>query len=221
LARTETSPRHTSRGDHCGGCTGASNLEQLWTHADAANKHIKREPPVRGIRTSRRRMVINAAAPCLASEQMPCVPREVHQGRRRTISHTHIDAAGPGTATSRSRWQEGRVMGSSGAMIGSLHALLKPHATEAATDCERVAPNQTGGLHRNVSNFWSESSAGKENRPPQNISSMGVAGGEESLHMNCGVRGLQQMRRHGDEMRSFNDDEYAASVRGRIKSRPY
>merc|ERR1711907_642615 len=70
----------------------------------------------------RRRMVIDAAAPVGGA-------RVAQQGRRahlppRPVEHQNIT----GSCSSRSRWQEGRILGSHGeAVPSSLHALLQPH----------------------------------------------------------------------------------------------
>ena len=43
----------------------------------------------------------------------------------------------------------------------------------------------------------------------------------QEMQMKSGVRGLQQMSRHGDKFNKYNDDKYAQCVRARMEASPF
>lgn len=123
-------------------------------------------------------------------------PRKMGQSRQQDDSRV--------PDTNRSRWQEGKVMGANGFEMGSLQALLQPHVAE--TD---------RGQRAEVERAPSEYSQGSRDNGGKN------SGRRGDLSMRSGIRGVQQMQRHGDDQREFNNDQYQVNLSQRLKSRPF
>jgi len=117
--------------------------------------------------------------------------------------------------------------------MNSLQALLAPHEEEhmvhggheeVEAERLRVAINEKlegrGGYPHGGAGGYHQDGGGKENAHPQRGMLEHDAGGG-GMQMKSGVRGLQQMRRHGDKARDYNDDQYNKSLTARLKSRPF
>ena len=135
---------------------------------------------------------------------IPCSDSSCVARYDRAVETRHVSVdAGNSSRRGGGRWQEGRVLGG-GAGIASLQALLQPHVESSDFGLE-------------------DRKQGKENAQPRSgrRSDMGENDPNEVMQMKSGVRGLQQMRRHGDKIRDFTDDQYSASVSARLKASPF
>jgi len=210
---------------HSDAGTGMSSLQQLWADSCTADSSIKRENRDRG---ARRRMVIDAAAPGSQRSRggtsqagSDASSQHSRQGYDRVeTSHVSVDAGmGRRRGMTSRRWQEGRVIGGVQGGISDLQALLRPHVpTDTARDDREPSARQLGDFRDRTQchsgRGGDDSARGKENLHPPG----GHAG---DMQMKSGVRGLQQMRRHGDKMRNYTDDQYSASLQQRLESRPF
>jgi len=206
------SARHQDEGKlSCRSPRGNSSLEKLWADCGKQDAVIKRDGGYH--HRSRRRMVIDAgprAAGAPRSERGSARGSERGDSREHApveTRHVAVDSRCP--PTNRSRWQEGRVMGANGMSLGSLQALLQPHVDG---DCPYGSAGAEGNLERNHETHTGR--RGKENSVPK--AAMG-----DDLQMRSGIRGLQQMRKHGDDARDFNDEQYNAHLDARLKARPF
>jgi len=106
--------------------------------------------------------------------------------------------------------------------MSSLSSLLQPHHHEGESNRERQGDAEEARRLREA--ISARLSDGKENAHPTGRHSgrrEGLGSYDTGLEMKSGVRGLQQMRRHGDKARDFNDNEYEKTLQLRLKSRPF